>query len=125
MITFESTGDFKKTEAFLKEMSKKRLFATLEKYGQIGADALSNATPVRSGLAARSWSYTIEEGKGFYTITWSNGDIENGFPVAVMLQYGHGTRNGGFIKGVDFINPVMKPLFDQIDQEVWKAVTSA
>lgn len=125
MISFEVTGDFKNTESFLKAMSQKKMFDTLEKYGQMGVDALSNATPVASGLAARSWSYSIEKERDSYTITWSNGDIENGFPVVIMLQYGHATRNGGFIRGIDYINPALKPIFDKIDQEVWKAVTSA
>lgn len=125
MITFEVSGDFKSTEDFLKAMSKRKMFATLEKYGQIGADALSNATPVSSGLAAKSWGYTVTEKKDSYVITWTNGDIENGFPVVVMLQYGHATRNGGFVQGIEFINSALKPVFDKIDQEVWKAVTSA
>lgn len=125
MITFEQSGDFKNTELFLKEMAKNRLFKTLEKYGQMGVDALSNATPVDSGLAAKSWGYTIEQKRGSYVITWTNGDVENGYPVAVMIQYGHGTRNGGLIKGIDFINPAMHPIFEKIDHEVWKAVTSA
>lgn len=125
MITFEQSGNFKNTEAFLAKMSRNNLFDTLDKYGRLGVNALSNATPVGSGLAAESWDYEVKKSRDQYSITWTNSDIENGFPVVVMLQYGHGTGTGGYVQGQDFINPALKPIFDQIANEVWKAVKSA
>lgn len=125
MITFEQSGDFRKTESFLAKMSKNDIFSTLDKYGRMGVSALSNATPATSGLAASSWNYFVKKSKSQYSITWTNSNIENGFPVVVMLQYGHGTGTGGYVKGYDFINPAIRPIFDKISNEVWKAVTSA
>jgi hypothetical protein len=89
----------------------------------LGVNALSNATPANSGLAAASWSYTIEQRPGYYSIRWHNSDIENGFPVAVMIQYGHGTGTGGYVQGRDYIMPAMRPIFDQIAAEAWREVT--
>lgn len=125
MITFEQSGDFHNLESFLKRMSKRDIFSTLDKYGRLGVNALSNATPADSGLAAASWDYEVKKSRDQYSITWTNSNVENGFPVVVMLQYGHGTRNGGYVQGHDFINPALKPIFDQIADEVWKAVKSA
>lgn len=124
-IGITTSGSFDKTEAFLKKMSRGDIFRTLEKYGQAGVAALSAATPVESGLAARSWTYEISRSRGSYSITWLNTNIENGFPVAIMLQYGHGTGTGGWVSGRDYINPAMQPVFDKIADEVWKAVKSA
>lgn len=91
-----------------------------------GVQALARATPVESGLAAQSWSYTIDQrGQNGITITWHNTDIENGFPVAIRLQYGYATGTGGYVAGVDYINPAIRPVFDAIADDVWKAVTSA
>lgn len=90
----------------------------LEKYGARGAAALAAATPMDSGLTANSWSYQIKRRSGYFSVVWTNSNIQNGFPVAVMLQYGHGTGTGGYIQGRDYINPVVKPLFDQMLQEL-------
>lgn len=95
----------------------------LEKYGDVGVKELSAATPTETGLAASSWSYKVKHRIGSWSIVWSNSDIEDGFPVAVMLQYGHGTRNGGYVEGIDYINPALKPVFDAIAEEAWKEVT--
>lgn len=97
----------------------------LESQGQRGVDALSSATPFESGLASNSWSYIVEGGRNGCRIVWMNADVENGFPVAIMLQYGYGTGTGGYVAGRDYINPAMRPIFDQIAETVWKAVTSA
>ena len=86
---------------------------------------MSAATPKDSGLSAGSWDYTVEQTRSSATITWINTDVEGGFPVAIMLQYGHGTGTGGYVAGRDYINPAMRPIFDQIAESVWKAVTSA
>lgn len=125
MITIESKGSFKKTESFLAKISKQNLFRSLEKYGREGVSALQSATPAESGLTATSWSYDISSSRGSYSITWSNTNVVDGVPVAILLQYGHGTGTGGYVAGQDFINPALKPVFDRIAQDVWKAVTSA
>lgn len=125
MIEFSQSGDFKKTEAFLAQLSKPNVLSILDKYGRMGVAALANATPVSSGRAAESWGYVVQGSKTEYSITWTNSDIENGFPVVVMLQHGHGTGTGGYVQGYDFINPALRPIMDKLADEVWKAVTSA
>lgn len=125
MIIFESKGDFRNLERFLKTMSKRDIFKSLDKYGRQGVAALSSATPTDSGLASSSWNYQVQVGSDSASITWSNSDVENGFPVAVMIQYGYGTGTGGYVQGRDYINPAMRPIFDQIANSVWKEVTSA
>lgn len=125
MFSFESSGSFKNLEAFLNKMAKDEMFSTLEPFAKQGVAALSAATPFDSGLTAASWSYTIEKSRGSYSITWTNNHIVDGRPIAIMLQYGHGTGTGGYVQGRDFINPAMKPIFDKIADQVWKAVTSA
>lgn len=125
MIGFESHGSFKNTEAFLRKMAKGDIFQSLDSAAREGVSALAGATPVDSGLASDTWDYEIERGKSSCTIKWTNTDVENGFPVAIMLQYGHGTGTGGYVQGRDYINPAMRPIFDSIADKVWKAVTSA
>lgn len=125
MISISSRGSFKNTARFLNSMQKLNVRGILEKQAQRGVVALSKATPVESGLASQSWGYLVEGGKGGWTITWTNSDIETGFPVALMLQYGYATGTGGYVQGRDYINPAMRPIFDDIANEVWKAVTSA
>lgn len=123
-ISFESRGSFQNTERYLDKLRKLELRRILEKYGQQGVDALAAATPVRTGLAARSWGYQVTRGIGGWTIAWTNSDQENGgFPVAVMIQYGHGTGTGGWVQGIDYINPALRPIFNQMADEVWKEVT--
>lgn len=125
MITFSSKGDFRNTEKFLKKMSRRDIYRSLDRYGQEGVSALSSATPVESGLASASWSYEVELSKRSASISWLNHDVENGFPVAIMLQYGYGTGTGGYVQGRDYINPALKPIFDKIAESVWREVTSA
>lgn len=125
MISFESRGSFKRTEGFLKTMSNNDIFRSLEGYAQEGVSALASATPVDSGLAASSWDYTVERSRGSYSIYWTNSNTEGGAQVVIMLQYGHGTGTGGYVRGRDFINPAIRPIFDKIANNVWKAVTSA
>lgn len=122
-ITFTEKGDFHNTERYLARLKSMEMFRVLSKYGTIGQNALSNATPTDSGLAANSWSFTTEQSATYASIRWHNSDVENGFPVAVMIQYGHGTGTGGYVQGRDYINPAMRPIFDQIAAEVWKEVT--
>lgn len=123
MINFTETGNFDKTEAYLARLSQEDLSTVLNKYGEMGVNALSNATPVDSGLTAQSWYYTIESRRGYYSIRWHNSNIQSGIPIAVLIQYGHGTRNGGYVQGRDYIMPAIQPIFDQIAAEAWREVT--
>jgi hypothetical protein len=123
MISVSSSGSFKNVEAFLRRASRVDIKSILDSCGKEGVRALEQATPVESGLAARSWYYTTSVRNGVYRISWNNSDVESGFPVAIMLQYGYATGTGGYVQGVDYINPAMKPIFDKIASKVWKAVT--
>lgn len=127
MISVNSSGSFDRTIAFLKAAEKLPAAITraLHEAGQTGVTALANATPMKTGLTASRWGYKVGARRGVYSVVWTNDDIENGFPVAIMLQYGYGTGTGGFVQGQDYINPALKPIFDQIADKVWKAVTSA
>lgn len=125
MISFESSGSFKNTEDFLSKMSRGDILRTLRTYGQMGVNALASATPVDSGLTATSWDFVVESSRGSYSITWVNSHVVNGVPIAIILQYGHGTGTGGWVSGRDYINPAIQPVFDKISDGVWKAVTSA
>lgn len=124
-ISFDSSGSFDNIERFLRRAPKVNLRAVLESYGQEGVRALAAATPKDSGIAANSWHYEVKKTRSGWVINWLNSDIENGFPVAVMLQYGHATGTGGYVRGIDYINPALKPVFDGIANKAWKAVTSA
>lgn len=121
-ITLTNKGDFSKTFKSLKNMKNFKMEKILDKYGKQGVSALQSATPVESGLTANSWSYGIET-KGDHTkIYWSNSNVNKGVNIAIILQYGHGTRNGGYVVGRDYINPAMRPIFDSIANEAWKEV---
>lgn len=125
MIRFRSRGSTQKMESFLHSMQRMSVKDILEPYAQQGVAALASATPVDTGVAAASWDYEITTANGKTTITWTNSDVENGFPVVIMLQYGHGTGTGGYVQGRDFINPAIQPIFDRIANGVWKVVTSS
>lgn len=125
MITIESTGDFRKTDSFLKFLRDAKILNILEQYGQMGVDALASATPIDSAATANAWYYEVGKYGGAYKITWLNSNLNHGVPIAILLQYGHGTGTGGYVRGVDYINPAIKPVFDKISDQVWKAVTSA
>lgn len=126
MGSFEVSGSFKNIESFLTKMSKGEIYKSLSRYGKEGVDALSRATPEDSGKTAGLWTFKVRESRGSYSIEWSNGNRTTaGDPVAIILQYGHGTGTGGYVQGRDYINPAMKPIFESIAEKVWKAVTSA
>lgn len=125
MITMSSSGSFARTEAYLRKLKQFRIATVLQSCGQLGVRALAEATPIESGLAKTSWFFKVTQRGNSATITWYNRDVENGFPVAIMLQYGYSTGTGGYVRGRDYINPAMKPVFDEIQTRVWKAVTSA
>lgn len=124
-IRFRVRGSTDKLEKFLHSMQKLDIGAIIAGQAQLGVDALANAVPKDSGLASQNWGYEVSQNGGGVRITWANSDIENGFPVAIMLQYGYGTGTGGYVQGRDYINPAIRPVFDQIANTVWKAVTSA
>ena len=124
MIVVKHKGDFRKTENFLRRITKTDFRSILQKYGQEGVAALAAATPVDSGLTASSWGYEITMSEGRYVIAWTNSNINDGVPIAIILQYGHGTRNGGWVEGRDYINPAIQPIFDKIVAEAWREVTN-
>lgn len=125
MFSITSSGSFDKTESFLKKMQSLDIMGILHTYGQQGVAALASATPMESGLTAASWGFEVSRKGHTYSITWTNSDVESGFPVAIMLQYGYGTGTGGYVQGRDYINPAIQPIFDKIAESVWKVVTSA
>lgn len=125
MLIIESKGDFRKTDNFLKKMARLDIASKLKRYGHEGVAALASATPTDTGLASNSWYFEVETKGKNATITWLNSNTESGFPVAIMLQYGHGTGTGGYVSGRDYINPSIRPIFDKIAESVWKEVTSA
>jgi hypothetical protein len=122
MITVTASGDFKKTQRFLDKMAKGDFFALLDRYGAIGVSALASATPVDTGLTANSWTYVVEKKRGKYSIVWNNTNMIDNTHVVILIEYGHGTGTGGFVQGREFINEAIKPLFDQIANEVWEQV---
>lgn len=122
VIIFRQKGNFKNTERFLKRASRFNLEQILDRYGREGVKALQEATPKDTGLTANSWYYKVTKTSERITITWSNSNIQNGVPIAVILQYGHATRNGGYVEGIDYINPAMKPIFDRIAARAWEEV---
>lgn len=125
MFYLKHRGDFSSLEDFLKKMEQMHIEEVLQPYAQEGVTALVNATPKDTGLASMSWSYLIELTDRGVTMAWINDNVENGFPVVIMLQMGHGTGSGGYVEGRDFINPAMQPIFERIANEVWKVVTTA
>lgn len=123
MISIDQKGDFAALTTYLNKLNKQNNIEILNKYGKEGIRLLSSATPVRSGKTAASWYYKIEQSKNTISLNFYNSNINKGVPIAIILQYGHGTRNGGWVQGRDYINPVVQPLFNKIAQEAWKEVT--
>ena len=123
MIVIKQKGDFSKTTRFLKASTRAINTKLLDKYGQKGVNALSSATPVDTGKTANSWYYKVESKDNIASITFYNSNIQNGVPIAIILQYGHGTRNGGWVEGRDYINPAIQPIFDELKERAWREVT--
>ena len=123
MITFKHTGDFSKFNKYLKGVKEAANIDVLEKYGERGVAVLASATPVDSGETANSWHYKIRNTKNSKTISFYNYKVQNGVPIAIILQYGHGTRNGGWVEGRDYINPSIQPMFDELVNDAWREVT--
>lgn len=116
------TGSFKQTIRYLDRISDAIIHANFSQYAEAGVQALREATPKDTGKTAESWYYEINKTKDTVTITWSNSNVKNGVNIAVILQYGHGTKNGGYVKGIDYINPAMKPIFKKLANEAWEEV---
>lgn len=125
LIRLTSKGDFSNTFRFLKKMDNFQITKILDKYGKMGVTALANATPYDSGKTAESWGYEISVKKEGATIHWTNTNQNNGVYIAVILQYGHGTGTGGYVQGVDYINPAIRPVFDKIVEEAWMEVVNS
>lgn len=124
MPTFEAVGDWSNTEKFLQKMTDLDFSKILASYAREGVSALSNATPKETGETAASWDYTIKQGRGRIEIEWTNSNVNQGANIAVLIQYGHGTRGGGYVQGIDYINPALRPVFDKIAEEIWRQVKS-
>lgn len=123
MIEIQVSGKGKKTEEWLRKISRGDISAELSRWGKEGVDALSSATPIDSGLTAISWGYkVVYKGRRPIRIEWFNTNVKDGTPIAILIQYGHATRSGAYIQGRDFINPAMRPIFDKITREIWKKV---
>jgi hypothetical protein len=125
LVRIHTKGSFRNAESFLKRAKNQEFFRGLEKYGPVGVAALAGATPVDSSDTANAWYYEIESSPGKFSIHWLNSNVKDpgNIPVAVLIQYGHGTKNGGFVQGRDYINPALRPIFDQIVADMWKEVT--
>lgn len=124
-VVISHKGDFSKTSRFFKRIRSKQVYRRLEAYGQMGVNALREATPKRTGKTADSWSYEIKITDRYVTLTWKNSNVVDGWAnVAVLIQYGHATRGGAYVQGIDYINPAMRPVFEKMAQEVWMEVIS-
>ena len=123
MISFRHKGDFSKLTRFLERVKEVVHLGCLDKYGREGVAALASATPVDTGLTADSWYYKITNDGQSAKVTFYNSNIQNGVPIAIILQYGHGTRNGGWVQGRDYVNPAVQPIFDKLANEAWREVT--
>ena len=122
MITVRSKGDFSKLNGFLEKAKEAVKLGNLDKYGKAGVKALESATPMDSGLTANSWYYTIERNNNTVSINFHNSNIQNGIPIAIILQYGHGTGTGGWVEGRDYINPAIQPIFDNLVKDAWEVI---
>ena len=123
MIRFRQKGDFRKATRYFERLREIVHLGTLDKYGREGVAALASATPVESGKTASSWYYEITNNGQTAKISFYNSNVNKGVPIAIVIQYGHGTRNGGWVEGRDYINPVIQPIFDRIAEEIWREVT--
>jgi hypothetical protein len=124
LFSLQSKGSFNKTRARLNKLSRLDVTAALERSGQEGVDALASATPIDSGETAGGWGYEVRRESDRVTIIWTNRHVVDGSPIAILLQYGHGTGTGGYVQGRDFINPAIRPVFDKIREDIRKVVTS-
>lgn len=124
MISFRQKGDFSKLNKYFEKLRETAKIGVLDKYGRAGVAALASATPTETGLTASSWYYEIKRQNGYVSIEFKNSNVNKGVPIAIILQYGHGTGTGGWVEGRDYINPAIQPIFDQLTADAWKEVTS-
>lgn len=124
-IVIRHRGSFKNTERLFKRLSRFEIRSILDKYGSQGVSALSAATPKNTGETAAAWTYEVEQSGNRYSIVWKNDNINAGVNIALILQLGHGTGTGGYVQGIDYINPALQPIFDQLADEAWQEVTKA
>jgi hypothetical protein len=122
LISIDQKGDFKKLSSFLEKSKEVFNLGILDKYGKQGVIALQEATPKDTGETSRLWSYKISRNNGLISLSFHNSNVNKGFPIAIILQYGHATGNGGYVKGVDYINPALEPIFNKIAEEAWREV---
>lgn len=122
MIQCVVKGDFKKTRGFLKRIRDPDFEAILKPYAEEGVQALSSATPILTGKTAASWSYEIVKERGQISIFWTNSNFNENVPIAVIIEYGHGTGTGGYVQGRHYIAPAIRPVFDKIAEAAWKEV---
>lgn len=125
MITFKQKGDFRKTDSFFERVKEIAHLGDLDKYGRLGVEALRSATPRDTGKTANSWYYQIVRDKGSTRLVWCNSNTNDGMHIAVLIQYGHGLQNGYRVEGIDYINPAMINIFEDIGRQVWEEVTRA
>lgn len=124
MIGIKQKGDFTHTEKFFKRIKTNQIYKELNKYGVLGATMLAMYTPIRTGKTASSWDYKIKQTDGQIAIYWTNDNrTKTGIPIAILIDYGHGTRNGGYVQGRHYISPAIQPVFDEIAESVWREVT--
>lgn len=122
MITFRQKGNFNKLSGYLERLKEGFRVGTLDRFGEEGVAALRSATPRDTGLTADSWRYRIVRGNESVSLTFENTNVQNGVPIAIILQYGHATRNGGYVEGIDYINPAIRPIFERLAEEAWEEV---
>lgn len=125
MIGIKHKGDFNNTRKFFQRVTLVDYRAIFERYGRLGASELARVTPVRTGETADSWDYQIVEKRRGMQLVWTNSNVVDGYKIAILLQYGHGTRNGGYVQGIDYINPLMRPIFEQMAKDLWREVRGA
>lgn len=123
-IKIKVKGSFLKTHKYFESLLKVNNMTELDKYGKAGVEALRKATPKDTGKTADAWDYRVEKEKGLSKIIWFNTNENNGVNIAVILQYGHGTKNGGYVRGIDYINPAMQPIFQEIADKAWNEITN-
>lgn len=123
MITLKAKGDWSRTFSFFERCAENKFIKELDRYGKTGVEALSIATPYDSGDTASGWDYSIHRSKNRIAIHWTNSNVIDGVPIAIILQYGHATKNGSWVEGRDYINPAIQPIFDDIANTAWKELT--
>lgn len=123
ILTYETYGDFSAVQDLLERGKEFFNAGILNEYGKKGVEALKAATPRDTGLTAESWYYEIQRGEGLIRLSFNNSNTNQGIPIAILIQYGHATRNGGFVEGIDYINPALRPVFDELAEKLWKEVS--